>query len=122
MIYLFILGRLLMGGYFVLSGFSHFKNHTMLTGYAASKGVPMSSYAVWLTGAMLVLGGLGIVFWLYVPIAILLLVVFLLVVSFMMHKFWMITDQMSRMSEEVNFKKNMALLGALLIILAIPLL
>ena len=46
MIYLFVLGRILLGGYFIMSGFNHFKNLGMLTGYAQSKGVPMPKAAV----------------------------------------------------------------------------
>ena len=36
---------------------------------------------------------------------------------FMMHAFWKVQDPMAKMSERVNFTKNMALLGAALILL-----
>ena len=118
---LIVLGRILCGGYFIMSGVNHFKHLKMLTGYAHSKGVPMPREAVLVTGLMLVLGGLGIFFGVYVHFAILLLAVFLLAVSFKMHQFWTIKDHMARMPEEINFKKNLALLGAVLMFLAIPL-
>ena len=121
MIYLFILGRILFGGYFIMSGYNHFKNHTMLTGYAASKGVPMAPLAVWISGLMMLAGGLGILFWVYLKVSIILLAVFLLVTTFTMHQYWKVTDPAQRMGEMVNFNKNMALLGVLLILLAIPL-
>jgi uncharacterized membrane protein YphA (DoxX/SURF4 family) len=121
MIYLFILGRILLGVYFIMSGYNHFKNHKMLTGYAQSKGVPLAPLAVWFTGLMMLVGGLGILFWVYLKFSILLLAVFLLVTTFTMHQYWKITDPMQRMGEMVNFNKNMALLGALLILFAIPL-
>ena len=121
MVYLFILGRILLGGYFIMSGVNHFRHLKMLTGYAQFKGVPMASTAVWVTGLMMLLGGLGILLGVYVELSILLLGLFLLVTTLQMHQFWKITDQMARMGEEINFKKNMALLGAVLMLLAIPL-
>lgn len=121
MIYLFLLGRVLLGGYFIMSGANHFKHLKMLTGYAQSKGVPMPREAVLLTGLMLLLGGLGILLGVKVACSVLLLSVFLVITTFIMHQFWKISDHMDRIGEEINFKKNMALLGALLMLLAIPL-
>ena len=69
----------------------------------------------------MLLGGLGILLGVYVYLSIFLLVLFLLITTLQMHQYWKVTDQMARMGEEINFKKNLALLGALLIILAIPL-
>ena len=120
MIYLIVLGRVLLGGYFIMSGYNHFQHLQMLTGYAQSKGVPMPKESVILTGLMLVLGGLGILLGFYIGFSIFLLALFLFVTTFTMHQFWKITDQ-SRMGEQINFMKNMALLGALLMLLAIPL-
>ena len=39
----------------------------------------------------------------------------------MMHNFWTLADPQLRMADKVNFMKNMALLGAILMFLAIPL-
>lgn len=121
MLYLFLLGRILLGVYFITSGINHFTHLSMLTGYAQSKGVPMPREAVLLTGLLMFLGGLGILLGIYVQIAILLLSVFLIVTTLMMHQYWKITDQMARMGEMVNFHKNLGLLGAILMLLAIPL-
>lgn len=121
MVYLFVLGRVLLGVYFIMSGVNHFKNVQGLAGYAQSKGVPMAKEGVLLSGFMMILGGLGIVLGVYIQLSVLLLVLFLLVSSLKMHQYWKITDPMARMGEEINFKKNMALLGALLMLLALPL-
>lgn len=121
MIYIFFLGRILLGGYFLKNGFNHFKNLGMLTGYAQSKGVPMAKEMVMLTGVMMFLGGLGVLLGVYVQFSILLLALFLLGTLIKMHKYWEVTDPMARMGEHVNFYKNLALVGALLMLLAIPL-
>jgi|SRR3989338_4594125 len=120
MIYLFVLGRILLGGYFIKNAFNHFKNVGALSGYAQSKGVPMAKWSVLLTGAMLLLGGLGILLGVYIQYAVVLLAIFLTVTTFMMHKYWKESEPMAKMGEEINFYKNLALLGAVLILLAIP--
>lgn len=117
---LFLLGRLLLGGYFIMNGYNHIKNLNSLTAYAKSKGVPYAKEATLLTGAMLLLGGAGILFWMYVPIAVLLLSIFLLVTTLKMHQYWKVTDPMQRMGEHINFYKNLALLGAVILLLFIP--
>ncbi len=120
MIYLFLLGRILLGGYFIMSGYAHFKNLQSYTGYAQSKGVPIPKLAVLMTGALLVLSGLGILLGVWVEGAVFLLSVFFIFVTPKMHNYWAITDPMQRMGERVNFYKNLGLLGAVLMLLAIP--
>jgi len=121
MIYLFVLGRILLGGYFIKSGYNHFKNLKGLTSYAQSKGVLMPKEAVLLTGLMMFLGGLGILLGVYIEFSVLLLSLFLLSTLIKMHKYWEVTDPMTRMGEHVNFYKNLSLLGAVLMLLSIPL-
>jgi putative oxidoreductase len=50
---IFIIGRVLLGGYFIYSGFGHFKNYKNTTAYAKMKGVPMASVGVIVTGLLL---------------------------------------------------------------------
>jgi len=120
MMYLFLLGRVLLGGYFIMSGMNHFLNLGMLTGYAQSKGVSMPRDMVLLTGLMMTLGGLGVLLGIYIEFSVLLLSIFLVAVTFVMHRYWEISDPMAKMGEMVNFKKNLGLLGAVLMLLAIP--
>ena len=115
---LVLLGKFIFGGYFIMNAYNHFKNHKGMGMYAISKGMPesLANSAVFITGVMLLLGGLGIILGLYVEIAMLILAVFLVGVSFQMHQFWKVEDPMQKMSEQVNFYKNMALVGALFLI------
>lgn len=115
---LFLVGRLLLGGYFLMMGVTHMMKREMLAGYAASKGVPMPLPAVLGSGLLLLFGGFGIITGFLVPWALLSLVVFLVPVTFMMHAFWKETDPMKAMPDQVNFMKNLALLGAILIFMA----
>lgn len=115
---LVLLGKIIFGGYFIMNAYNHFKNHKGLGMYAVSKGVPekLANWAVFVSGVMLLLGGLGVLLGFYVEIALLLLALFLIGVSFQMHQFWKVEDPMQKMGEQVNFYKNMALLGALFLI------
>lgn len=118
---LFLIGRAIFGGYFVMMSMNHFMKSDMLSGYASSKGVPSSRVAVFLTGLLLLAGGLGVLLGAYIQWAVFSLAVFLLGVSFKMHAFWTeYPDPNMKMTDMVNFMKNMALLGASLMLLAIP--
>jgi len=113
---LFILGRILFGGFFLMMGIRHFMNVKSMSAYAASKGVPSPQIAVLLTGIMMLLGGLGIIFQIEPQWSARLIAIFLLGTTPKMHQFWKETDPAKKMGEQTNFVKNMALLGASLII------
>jgi len=117
---LFLIGRIIFAGYFLYSGVNHFMRLGSMSDYAKMKGVPLPSVAIAFTGLLLLLGGLSILLGLYPFVGSILLVVFLIPVSFMMHNFWKIQDPQMKMGEKVNFIKNMALLGGVLMLSALP--
>jgi len=110
--YVFLLSRVLFGGFWIWSGIAHFRQGKMMVPYTASKGVPLPQAAVYGSGALIILGGLGILLGVQVPLAVLALVVFIVPVSFTMHAFWSDTDPTMKMTNTVMFSKNIALLGA----------
>jgi len=114
---LFLIGRIIFGGFFVMMGLNHFMKRTGMVQYAQSKGVPAPGLAVAFTGLMLLLGGLGVVVGAYTQISLWLIIIFLLGVTFQMHNFWTMNDPQSKMVEMSQFMKNMALLGAALMML-----
>lgn len=114
---IFLIGRILLGGYFIYNGYNHFAGLPALTGYAKSKGVPMAKEAVIVTGLMMIFGGATILTGLSMDLGLIVLAVFLIITSIMMHPFWKTTDPMAKMGEQINFTKNLALAGSLLIIL-----
>ena len=116
---LFLIGRIVFGGYFLMNAWNHFKNIEGLSGYAASKGVPSAKAAVFMSGVLLLLGGLGVIFGISPEASLTLLIIFLVPVSFKMHAFWKETDQNARMMDQIQFMKNMALVGALLMMYAL---
>ncbi len=117
---LFLIGRLIFGGYFLMNAWGHFKHLDSMTGYAQSKGVPSPRAAVFIGGVLLMLGGLGVVFGIAPEASLALLIIFLVPVTFMMHAYWKDTDPNTRMGNRINFYKNVALIAALLMMYAIP--
>jgi uncharacterized membrane protein YphA (DoxX/SURF4 family) len=114
---LFLIGRIVFGGYFLFNGMNHFRNRSMLTQYATSKGVPAPGLAVVGTGLLLLLGGLSVLLGFWPQYGLWLIAAFLIGVSPQMHNFWAVSDPNQKMADMVNFTKNMALLGAALMML-----
>jgi uncharacterized membrane protein YphA (DoxX/SURF4 family) len=117
---LFLIGRIVVGGFYLFNALNHFSRTDMMAGYAGSKGVPAPRAMVQLTGLMLLVGGLSLLLGVYPRLGVALVVIFLVVVAFWMHNFWAVQDPMQKMGEMVNFTKNLALAGSALMFLAIP--
>jgi putative oxidoreductase len=109
-----LLGRILFSIIFVLAARTHFS--AMGIGYAASQGVPAANILVPLSGLMAILGGLSVATGYKARWGAWLLVLFLVPVTFMMHRFWDVADPMAQQMQMVNFMKNLAMLGGALMI------
>jgi uncharacterized membrane protein YphA (DoxX/SURF4 family) len=118
--YAFVLGRILYGGFFVLGGLNHFQHLNMMSGFVGSKGVPAPKAAVVISGLLIIVGGLSVIVGYHVWFGLACIMLFLVPVSFLMHNYWVETDMMQRINQRVNFQKNIALLGAALMMLMIP--
>jgi putative oxidoreductase len=118
--YAFLIGRILYGGFFLMGGLNHFRNLGMMSGFTASKGVPAAKPAVVLSGLLILIGGLSVIVGWHVRIGLACIVLFLVPVTFLMHNFWIEKEMMPRINQVVNFQKNVALLGAALMMLMIP--
>lgn len=116
---LFIIGRILLGGFFIYNAWNHFKNLAGLTAYAQANGVPKPKAAVIATGVVLAIGGLSILTGFFIILGMWLLVLFLFVTNFTMHKFWVETDPQARAMQIVQFTKNFAIAGGMLMLSAI---
>ena len=116
----FLIARIVLGAYLLFNAYNHFKQVRMLSGYAASKGVPAARSVVILTGLMLGFGGLNIMTGYRPEAGVAYVVIFLVAAAFKMHNWWAISDLPTRGREFVNFSKNLALAAAVLMFLAIP--
>jgi uncharacterized membrane protein YphA (DoxX/SURF4 family) len=119
-VYVLLLGRILYGGFFIVAGINHFRSLGMMAGFVASKGVPAGKLAIIVSGLLIIIGGFCILVGCDPEVGVLCIVVFLVPVTFMMHAYWTETDMMQQINQRVNFQKNLALLGAALMMLFIP--
>jgi uncharacterized membrane protein YphA (DoxX/SURF4 family) len=118
MVALFFIGRIIFGGYFIYNAYNHFKNAGHLAGYAGMKGVPAPKAGVITSGVLFLLGGLSIVLGTHMVLGMWFLIIALIPITFMMHGFWKEKETMARMNERIGFLKNLALIGALLIMIS----
>jgi putative oxidoreductase len=109
-----LLGRFLFALIFLLAGPSHFSQQTIA--FATSQGVPLAHFVVPASGILALLGGLSILLGYRVKFGAWLIVLFLLPVTFMMHRFWGISDPVAAQTQMVMFMKNIALVGSALFI------
>lgn len=113
-----LIGRILFVFVFLTSGYAHFFQRNMMAPYAASRGVPMAMPATLAGGVLLVAGGLSVLFGIWADLGALLLFIFLVPTAILMHGFWKETDATAKMTEMVQFSKDLGLAGASLMLFA----
>jgi putative oxidoreductase len=109
-----VLGRFFFALIFLMAGANHFSRQTIA--YAASQGVPLASIAVPLSGGLAIAGGLSILLGYRAKLGAWLIVLFLVPVTLMMHKFWTVSDAMMAQIQMVMFMKNLSMLGGAVLI------
>lgn len=116
----FIVGRIIFGLYWLRAAFHHFTSLDHIAEYAKAKGAPAPKLAVAGSGVVLLLGGFSMILGVFPRVGIVLLVLFLVVASFQFHNYWKADGGQMKQADQINFMKNMALVGALLMLLALP--
>ena len=109
-----LIGRLLFALIFVMSSFNDFSSATI--GYAASQGVPMANILVPVSGVLALVGGLSIIVGFKAKLGAVLLILFLVPVSVMLHAFWKETDPQAHQMQMIQFMKNLSMMGGALMI------
>ncbi len=106
--------RLLFVLIFLMSGPMHFSGQTIAL--AASQGVPLAPITVPISGALAIAGGLFILLGYRAKIGAWLLILFLALVTPLMHAFWAVSDPIAHQMQFVMFMKNVSMLGGALLI------
>ena len=109
-----VLGRFFFALIFLMAGVNHFSKQSI--GYAASANVPLAPIVVPLSGVLAIAGGLSILLGYRARLGGWLLVLFLVPVTLMMHKFWTVQDPMMAQIQMILFMKNVSMLGGALLI------
>lgn len=112
----FLLGRVILGGFFLYNGINHFKEKRGMAQYVGAKNIPNPEMAVLASGALLSAGGASLILGIKPKFGALSIIGFLAVASPLMHDFWNSEDPQAKQQNMIHFSKNMALLGAALIL------
>jgi putative oxidoreductase len=114
-----ILGRFFLIVIFLMSAVGNkIPNFGSTAKYMASEGVPMAPLL--LVGAIvfLIVGSLSILVGYKARIGATLLLVFLVLATYWFHDFWTVEEAGAKQMQTIAFMKNLALMGAMLMIIA----
>ena len=113
-----LIGRVLFALMVVMSGLNHLTKAEAMTGYASFKKVPAAKLSVFLSGVLLLAGGLSVALGVYADLGALVLAVLLVLIALKMHDFWAQSDAQAKQTETIAFWKNVSMAGGGLFIFA----
>lgn len=113
-----LIGRILLAGMFVLSGFGKLTNLAGTAGYIASSGLPAPMVLAVLAGLFELLAGLAVVVGFRTRWVGLVLAAFTVFVSFVFHAYWSAPAE-QQMVTQLLFMKNISVAGGLLLLSAL---
>lgn len=108
------IARLLFVAIFLASAPMHFSSEGVA--YASGAEVPLAHILVPISGILMLLGGLSVLLGFYTRIGALLLLLFLVPVTFGMHAFWSVPDPQMAQVQYVMFMKNLSIIGGALML------
>ncbi|MBO6703884.1 MAG: DoxX family protein [Pseudomonadales bacterium] len=114
-----LIGRLLLGLYFILPGISKITGYEATVSYMEAHNVPMISILLPLTIVMQLGLGAAVIVGFRGKLAAFLLAGLTFVISVYMHNFWDFAEGLERNHETQNFFKNMGITAGLLMVAAL---
>jgi len=110
-------GRILVALLFVISGYGKIGGFDGISGYIASKGLPMPQVLAALTIALELGGGILLIAGYKVRWVAAAFFLWLIPTTFIFHQFWGI-DAAQVQNQMNNFLKNVSIMGAMLLLIA----
>jgi len=112
-----LLGRVLLATIFVISGFGKLTGFDGTAGYIGAKGLPLPQVLAAIAVAIELGGGVAILLGWKTRWAALAFAVFLVVITPIFHGYWS-SPPAEAMGQQLNFMKNLSILGGMLLLLA----
>ncbi len=109
------IGRVLFSLIFITSAFSHFTSGTIDA--AAAHGVPLATVLVPAAGILALVGGVSVLLGYRARFGAFLLLLFLVPVTIVMHRFWSVADPQVASIQKVMFMKNLSMMGGALMVM-----
>jgi putative oxidoreductase len=112
---LLLVGRILLGGIFVISGYGKLFGLAAFAASLEKNGVPYASALAPVGACVEFFGGLAIVLGIEVRAAALLMIAFVIVATLISHRFWELEDAVRR-AQVTQFSKNVAIIGGFVLL------
>tara|TARA_Y100000748_G_scaffold277215_1_gene254064 strand:- start:509 stop:898 length:390 start_codon:yes stop_codon:yes gene_type:complete len=112
----FIVGRSLLGLYFIGPGLSKVYDFTSMLALMRMKGVPFSLFLLPLTIAIQLLGGIFLILGKNLRLSAFMLFGLTISINIFIHNFWTLNGEPSQAHEMQNFIKNLAIAAGLLVL------
>ena len=112
-----LVGRILLGALFIISGFGKITGYEGTAGYMASKGLPFVNLLLPAAIAIELGGGLLLAIGYKARWAALAIFLFLIPTTLIFHAFWGIDPKEAAM-QQINFLKNVSIAGGMLMVFA----
>jgi putative oxidoreductase len=109
------IGRILFSLIFITSAFTHFTAGAI--GAASAHGVPLATLLVPASGILALVGGLSVLLGYRARFGAFLLLLFLVPVTLVMHRFWGLADPQVAQLQKVMFMKNVSMMGGALMLM-----
>lgn len=114
-----LIGRILFAFMVVSGGINHLTKAEAMSGYAAYKKVPSPKLSNFVSGLLLLAGGLSIALGIYADLGAVVIAALLVLMALKMHDFWAQTDAQAKQTETIAFWKNVSMAGGALFIFAV---
>jgi putative oxidoreductase len=114
---IYTIGRVILVVIFIKSGVEKLMMPTGLTGMLGTKGFPQPMLFAYLAGVAEIVLGIMIAIGWQTRIAALGLIAFVVVATLLAHNYWAM-EGAARRANEINFYKNLSIIGALLMLMA----
>jgi len=112
---LLLLGRVLLGSIFVISGYGKLFGLAAFAASLEKNGVPYAAMLAPVGAGVEFFGGLAIVLGVEVRAAALLMIAFVIVATLISHRFWELEDAVRR-AQVTQFPKNVAIAGGFVLL------
>jgi len=112
-----LVGRIMIAAIFLLSGFAKIIDLDTTAGYMVQAGIPAARTLAVIAGLAEIAGGLAIAFGFLARLGALGLFIYLIPTTLIFHHFWTFQGAEQK-TQLVNFMKNLAIMGGLLVLFA----
>jgi putative oxidoreductase len=113
-----LVGRILISLIFVSAGWNKITNWEGTAGYMTAYGMPLVPLFLIAAMATEILGSLSVLLGIWARWGALALFLFMIPTTIIFHNFWSVPDA-ERMMQMMNFMKNLAIMGGLLVIVGL---